>query len=186
MKSSYQALFLGGICTLVSFGCMACHASKDVEVNDYTPQPAHLPLVGGEVAAMPMAVVYQTSGDNAMDLVPVNLSPDGKSVVSYPAPSDLNEGQTPIDMGDGWWLDRRGIGPGTVFTTYTYEEYEAMKQAPSPQEILSHIDRNAHITRMIELPITAAEAASDPAVVRAYTESGFTDCREIPLHQLQR
>ena len=35
------------------------------------------------------------------------------------------------------------------------------------------------ITRMISLPITAAEAASDPAVVRAFVDSGFHGCVEL-------
>lgn len=138
-----------------------------------------LPVIGGGVQAMPPAIVYQVSGDDCMDLVPITLTADGKGVLSYPAPSDLNEGQTPIDLGDGWWLDRRGIGPSSVFTTYTYEQYAAMKQAPSPQELMDHIDRKARITRMIALPITAAEAESDPAVARAYTEGGFVDCKEL-------
>ena len=59
------------------------------------------------------------------------------------------------------------------------EQYEAMKQAPSVRELMDHIDRHVRITRMISLPISAAEAASDPAVARAYTESGFADCVEL-------
>ncbi|MCM1319336.1 MAG: hypothetical protein NC217_03020 [Muribaculaceae bacterium] len=182
MKFSYHTSYMLAAGIILAAGCVSCHTAKSADpAVSLEPKQAQLPLIGSEVQAMPMAIVYQTDGDNAMDLVPITLSADGKTIVSYPAPSDLNEGQTPIDLGDGWWLDRRGIGPNTVFTTYTYEDYEAMKQAPSIKDLMNHIDRNAHITRMIELPITAAEAAADPAVVRAYTESGFTDCREIPL-----
>lgn len=147
------------------------------------PEPGvgkvQLPVIGSEVRAMPHAIVYKVSGDNCMDLVPVTLTADGKGLLSYPAPTDLNESQTPIDLGDGWWLDRRGIGPTSVFTTYTYGQYAAMKNVPSEREIMDHIDRHARITRMVSLPITAAEAASDPAVARAYTEGGFVDCQEL-------
>ena len=175
-------LYIATGITLVA-SLAACHSAPRTSIPEPTSHAkSHLPLIGSEVpAAVPQAIVYQVSGENAMDLVPVTLSADGKSLVSYPAPTDLNEGQTPIDLGDGWWLDRRGIGPSSVFTTYTYEQYAAMQQAPSPQELLRHIDRNVHITRMVQLPISTTEAASDPAVARAYTEGGFTDCTEIPV-----
>lgn len=147
------------------------------------PEPVvgkvQLPVIGTEVRAMPPAIVYKVSGGDVMDLVPVTLTADGKGLLSYPAPTDINDGQTPVDLGDGWWLDRRGIGPTSVFTTYTYGQYAAMKRAPSEREIMDHIDRHVRITRMVSLPVTAAEAASDPAVARAYAEGGFVDCREL-------
>lgn len=157
---------------ILAAGFVSCR-SRQAEVQ---PEQMQLPVLGSSVMAMPKAIVYQVSGDNCMDLVPITLSADGKTVVSYPAPTDLNEGQTPIDLGDGWWLDRRGIGPTSVFTTYTYEEYAAMKTPPSIEQLMKHIDRKAHITRMVQLPITAAYAASDPAVARTYTEGNFEDC----------
>lgn len=160
---------------LLAAGFVSCRSGQP----EPHPEQMQLPVLNGEVMAMPKAIVYQVSGDNCMDLVPITLSADGKKVVSYPAPSDLNEGQTPIDLGDGWWLDRRGIGPTSVFTTYTYEEYAAMKTPPTIEQLLKHIDRKAHITRMIELPITAAYAAQDPAVARTYTEGNFEDCVEL-------
>lgn len=160
----------------------SCHSAARTYIPEgISKNKAEFPIIGSEVQVMPKAIVYQVSGDDAMNLVPVTLSADGKSLVSYPAPSDLNEGQTPINLGDGWWLDRRGIGPNSVFTTYTYDQYEALPQAPSPQELLKHIDRNVRITRMVLLPVSAAEAASDPAVARVYTEGGFKDCTEITL-----
>ncbi|MCM1005645.1 MAG: hypothetical protein NC402_05035 [Prevotella sp.] len=158
---------------------VGCSSTRQQTVETGQSKLTQIPVIGSSVNVIPKAIVYQTTGDNAMDLVPITLSADGKSVVSYPAPSDLNEGQTPINLGDGWWLDRRGIGPNTVFTTYTYEQYAAMKQAPSPKELLEHIDKNVRISRMVQLPITINEADSDPAVVRAYTEGGFVDCKEI-------
>lgn len=178
-KSLYMVAFVAFMA-----GEMSCSTSRErVEAKDVSmPEQVHFPMIGSEPQAMPPAIVYQTTGADCMDLVPITLTADGKGVASYPAPSDLNEGQTPVNLGDGWWLDRRGIGPNSVFTTYTYEEYEAMHNAPSVKELLKHINHKARITRMIALPITASEAASDPAVVRAYTESGFVDCREIPLN----
>lgn len=174
MKIKYTNILLtAGLAAVTLCGCKS-------QASQPEPGKMTLPVIGSEVQVMPPAIVYQVSGGEAgIDLVPITLTADGKSVLSYPAPSDLNEGQTPIELGDGWWLDRRGIGPNSVFTTYTYEQYEAMKQAPSVSELMDHIDRHVRITRMISLPISAAEAASDPAVARAYTESGFADCVEL-------
>lgn len=168
-----------GVAGVLACALASCHASAPVASTPMPEPISSLPVIGDRVAALPHAIVYQVSGDDCMDLVPITLTADGKGVLSYPAPTDLNVGQTPIDLGDGWWLDRRGIGPTSVFTTYTYEEYEAMSQAPSVAELLAHIDHKAHITRMYELPISVQEADSDPAVVRAYTESGFVDCTEL-------
>lgn len=137
------------------------------------------PVIGGGVRAMPRAIVYQVSRADCADLVPITLTADGKGVLSYPAPSDLTADQRPVSLGDGWWLDRRGIGPTSVFTTYTYERYAAMKQAPGIGELMDHIDREARITRMVSLPVSAAEAAADPALARAYAEDGFAGCTVI-------
>lgn len=140
-----------------------------------------MPVLDGAVQAMPRAVVYRMSGDCA-DLVPVTLTADGKRVASYPAPTDLNEGQRPVALGDGWWLDRRGIGPYSVFTDYTYEEYEKLGQAPSADELMKHMAGECKVTRIMYLPVTASQAAADPSVAKAYVANGFKDCEEaVPV-----
>lgn len=173
MKAIYATLPL---CLLA----IGCSVSRPASTTEQTVQgklnPG--PVIGGPVQALPMAVVYRTSG-GCDDRVPITLTDDGKMLLSYPAPTDLNADQMPVNLGDGWWLDRRGISSTSVLTDYTYEEYEALSSAPSPQMLMNHIDPECKITDMWRLPITVQEAASDPAVARAYTESGFADCIKL-------
>lgn len=165
----------------------ACHSNKTTQGTaggNAMPEIGatskyHPTILSGTVAKQPKAIVYRTSVP-CPDLVPVQLSADGTSLISYPAPGDISEAHsTPLQLDGGWWLDRRGIGPGTAFTTYTYAEYSAMAQAPSQSEILAHIDRKAYITDMYALPLTASEAAAKPDICNKYIADGFTDCEKL-------
>ena len=60
-------------------------------------------------------------------------------------------------------LDRRGIGPNTAFTSYTYEEYAALPEAPKPDSLMARIIDSTPFTELYALPITAAEAQADAA-----------------------
>lgn len=120
---------------------------------------------GGQTSAVtaPKALVYTMSGPYA-DNVPVNLSASGR-LVSFPAPTDLSTSSRPVELADGWWLDNRGIGENTAFTTYTYAEYSAMTRTPSPDVIMAHIIPGARVTRILRLPISHREALADTAAL---------------------
>lgn len=123
---------------------------------------------------LPPAIVYRTSGDYD-DLVPITLSPDGKSVESYPAPTDVSPSwSTPLHVADGFLLDRRGISARSAFTCYTYARYCALTEAPSPRVLLDSVIPGARVTEMYALPITAAEAAADTALVNRLIMEGRT------------
>ncbi len=86
-------------------------------------------------------IVYKTKADYQR-FVPVLLTEDGQSLLSYPAPQDLYyEGELalPVALAEGYWLDRRGIGPTAAFLDLTYEEYAALPKPPAPAELLSRI-----------------------------------------------
>lgn len=118
--------------------------------------------------ALPKAVIYQMNGDYAQ-YVPITLSRSGKQVISYPAPTDLNANSTPLDLGNGWWLDRRGgIGSNTAFLDYTYDQYRALKQSPTADELMNHILTNAKVSKFETLPITLNEALQDPSKLQQY------------------
>ena len=123
----------------------------------------------GAVTMIANAVAYRMSGDFA-DNVPVTLASDG-SLASYPAPTDLCEGSTPLALADGWWLDRRGVGSGTVFTRYTYRDYAALGTAPSPSQLLGAVIPGARVTAVMRLPMTLQEAVADTAAVNAFIRS---------------
>jgi len=89
----------------------------------------------------PRALVYKTKKDYRK-LVPVILSSDRSTIISYPHPSDLATGNgysLPVSLKQGYLLDKRGIGPEVAFLKLTYEEYAALKELPNLQEMYSWI-----------------------------------------------
>lgn len=99
-------------------------------------------LRGGETAMpSPDACIYKMKRDYSHN-VPVTMNSERTEIVSYPAPSDLKSGDQlalPTRLHKDYWLDNRGINNNSVFLDYTYEEYAAMPQAPSPEEMMKHI-----------------------------------------------
>lgn len=82
-------------------------------------------------------LVYRAAEEHR-DRVPVLLSTDGSSIVSYPDPKDVRTPDgppLPTDLGKGYWLDNRGIGPSVAFLRFTYAEYGALQASPSLAEL---------------------------------------------------
>lgn len=179
MKTLKTAALILAAATL---GQMAsgCRSPKEAAAESSMSATIDAPvsMVGPNVQAMPSAIVYRTSADYA-DKVPVTLSPDGGKVVNYPAPTDLSANSTPILLGDGYLLDRRGIGRYTVFTTYTYDEYRRLKQAPTPDELLAAVIPGSGVTEIISLPVTASQAWADPESCRRFIADGFKGCKVV-------
>lgn len=123
-------------------------------------------------SAVPQAIIYSTNGD-WYDKVPVTLNEDRTQLISFPAPSDITPEQAPVSVGEGLWLDRRGITENTAFTNWTYEEYAALERVPSPDEIMNNLIPDAKITEIIKLPITAYSANEDPMIVREMVNDGL-------------
>lgn len=97
------------------------------------------------VMAMPDVLVYKTKANYRM-LVPVLLSPDKKTVVSYPDPIDVlggSQGPAPLKLHKGYLLDKNGIGWNSAFLKLTYEEYGKLKEVPTPEALYAMIvDKN--------------------------------------------
>jgi len=92
--------------------------------------------------SLPPIVVYKTTKDYSKN-VAVTLSEDKKTIVAYPAPTDVSERSYPTALHKGYWLDNRGISPHTAFLSITYEEYAKLKKAPSLEELYKMIiDKN--------------------------------------------
>ena len=122
-------------------------------------RPDDAPLRGGALpdAALPQAVAYRMSGPYA-DNIAVTLSPDGKTLLFYPAPSDLSADSSPLPIADGWYLSRCGITANSVFTRYTYASYRALPSAPTPAELLAAVIPGARVTALQPLPLTPSAA----------------------------
>lgn len=125
----------------------ACQSTKKMNNENQNNEPpleritTMKPLNGGINVSSPPVFIYKTNGDYYNN-VPVIMNNDRTAIVSYPAPTDLSYGgklRLPTRLVDGYLLDNRGIGPNVAFLSYTYQEYSKMKEAPSMEELMSHI-----------------------------------------------
>lgn len=168
------AVLLAGCCTAKK---SAGEMSAD---NNAAPRPAavSLPDKGFKPAPAPMpsARIYKIDAAYA-SLVPVTVS--GTSLISYPAPSDVTSATAPVELADGWWLDRAGIGSDTRFLRWTRSEYHDLSETPSPSQIEDAIIPGARPSRIVTLPLSAAEAAADTAAVNALIRRGLPGCTTI-------
>ena len=100
--------------------------------------------------ASPRVIIYKMKKDYSQN-VPVILSADKKTIVSYPHPRDVyTNGKLafPTPLKDGYWLDNRGIGENVAFLSYTYEEYAALSEAPDLSLLYKKIIDKDPITEM--------------------------------------
>lgn len=108
------------------------------------------------VSAVLNASVFKMSGDYS-DNVAVGVDPDGR-LTYFPAPTDISVSSRPVSLGNGWWLNRQGLGKGYRFTKYTFEEYAKLPSVPSMQELVDAIIPGASVTEFKMLDIPASEA----------------------------
>lgn len=164
------ALAIGSLATLC-----ACAPARKSSTPAVSPAPPAIVRIGpGRTiggAPEPSAVIYRTNG-NYDDNVPVNVSAAGL-LLSYPAPTDLRDA-SPLPLAAGFLLDRRGIGPNTAFTRYTYATYSALPAPPAPDSIMAAIIPGACVTESLTLPMTLTEALADTAAVNAYIRRNLT------------
>lgn len=120
---------------LMSATMIGCSAPKEsastVKENSITESHTY---------ALPPVVVYKTTKDY-YDKVPVGLSSDKKSIVSFPGKGDVRMGDgyaTPVRLHDGYLLDRRGVGRNSAFTDITYEEYAKIENV-TRKMLMEHI-----------------------------------------------
>lgn len=119
---------------------------------------------------LPKAIVYKTNVP-CTDNVVISLNNDGTGVLSYPAPTDVSADSAPLQLPDGWLLDRRGIGPNPAFISMTYRQYAALRSAPSPAELLRMVLPDVHVTELRRLSMTPQQAEADTAAVMAEIRS---------------
>lgn len=125
------------------------------------------PIAGGPLQhALPRAIVYRTNVP-CPDKVVISLNADRTAVLSYPAPTDVSAASSALPLADGWWLDRRGMGPNPAFIDMTYSQYAALSQAPGPAELMKMIIPGIEVTEVRRLDMTPQQAAADTAAVNA-------------------
>ncbi|MBU2651249.1 MAG: hypothetical protein KKA81_09970 [Bacteroidetes bacterium] len=98
----------------------------------------------------PPVIVYKTNNDYSRN-VPVILTMDKKNIASYPGPGDLKykgEFAYPVELHNGYLLDRRGITDRVAFLDYSYEEYSKLEKTPTREELMNHILDKDPLTEM--------------------------------------
>lgn len=160
------------ICFLfLSFMIVACSTGKSGSPSVEAGSVEAVMAFGknpGQSKALPKAVIYRTNGDY-MDNVPVTLNDSRTTLMSFPAPTDVNKRSVPVDLGDGWLFDRRGgIGANTVFLYYTYGEYAALKSTPSVSVLMDSIIPGSAVTQYVLTPVSFHEAAANPEILKKY------------------
>lgn len=151
------------ICAAIALGVVSC-SKKNVSPEEGMPvqqgvqilKPAVLGF--GPTRTVLKASAFKMSGDYA-DNVAVTLNADG-SLAYFPDPSDISEASKPVALGNGWYLNRQGISPRSVFTRYTFEEYSKLKQVPTTEELKAAIIPGARVAGWQQLPYTPQEAMS--------------------------
>ncbi len=153
-------------------GCKA-KTMKTVDDTPITPQNV---ILGSEPRdVMPRAVAYRTNGDYSQ-YVTINVSPAGQ-ILAFPDPRDIGPQSTPLELGDGWLLDRRGgIGENTRFIRLTYTDYHNLPAPPTIFELKEAIIKDARVTQTIVFSdLTPSQAARDPKkvmqLIREYEKS---------------
>ena len=117
----------------------ACSTTKETAaVTSGVIAAAPTGAISERAQALPHIIIYKMKADYS-NLVPVTMNPQRTVITSYPAKSDIRPSAKPVALNDGWYLDRRGIGPNTVFTDYTYEQYANLEKTPSVSELMEHI-----------------------------------------------
>lgn len=86
-------------------------------------------------------LIYKTKNDYYLK-VPIILSEDKKTIVSYPHPSDLNiNGKycLPTKLEGGYLLDNRGVNFNVVFIKMDYVDYSKLNTPPEMKELFNMI-----------------------------------------------
>ena len=98
-------------------------------------------------------IVYKTKA-KYKNLVPVQLSTDRKTVVSFPARTDVQPTGSgfplPIALHVGYWMDRIGVGPNTAYIKLTYTQYRDLKNDLSAAELNKLIIDRSPITEICD------------------------------------
>ncbi len=168
------AIFAGGILVMA---VAACHTQKDNGVTAENAVVSARPesMVVGHSSMIPKAVVYRTNGPFSEN-VPIIMSANRKEIVSFPAPSDIHPDVAPVELAEGYLLDRHGVGINSAFTRYTYDEYSTLPVAPSLRHLRQMVIPGAIVTDLVRLPFPLTTALADTARVNRLIRQGFPGC----------
>ncbi|MCD6012932.1 MAG: hypothetical protein K0Q79_2794 [Flavipsychrobacter sp.] len=124
---------------------------------------SEVPKTLAQSSALPRVLVYKTKA-KYRNLVPVQLSPDKKAIVSYPATTDVVSTGSgfplPVALHEGYWLDRVGISRNTAYLKLTYKEYSKLVTQPTAEELYKMIIDKAPITEVCDCGLRSGKNTS--------------------------
>jgi len=117
-------------------------------------------------------VVYKTRKDYR-DLVSVQLSSDGTTIVAFPAPSDALF-QKPMELADGYLLKRM---PGDAYLSLTIDAYAENSRSYTAEDLLALvIDKDPYVEKY-DCSICATMDTS--AINTLIREKKLNKCRSL-------
>ena len=113
------------IISVVLLGCRATRKTKSSSFN---------------VMDLKNVVVYKSKSDYSNN-VPIMYSKELGSIISYPAPTDVERFKElkPIELSEGYLLDQIGVNLRTVYLEYSLDEYSEFREAPSLETMTKKI-----------------------------------------------
>jgi len=172
MCMRYFVLVLLFVSVLLSGSCSKKTTVQAGAAKDNQAMTAH--------NALPPCIIYKTKADYSKQ-VPVGMSEDKKSIVSYPDVKDVMINGSypyPLPLEDGFLLDNKGIGPDVAFLDYTYEAYSRLPKTPDAAELMKHI--------LVKNPLTAmyrcgskSQYRNIEAELNVIIHSGLKGCKRL-------
>ena len=169
-KFVYVVFFAG-----ILFAC----SSLKVKQNSKPIHSAPIP-VKHDNQALRKGMIIKTNED-ITNLVPVRLSKDKKSILSYPAPSDLPF-QTTYQLENGYLLDLVGVNENSAYLDLTIQTYKKLNQVYSLEEMKNHLKI---ISPFVELYECSYESDQSSTIIQLnqWIRQGLLSekCKKIPL-----
>lgn len=169
-----SAILFGGL-MVISCGS-GKNAALQKEVAPLLPAGTGVESHANDVAALPHVRLYKMRKDYSGN-VAVTMNEARTQIVSYPDPVDIRPSVAPVPLGDGWYLDRRGVSANTVFTDYTFEQYAALGQVPSRETLMKHIIDKYPFTALWDCGTQESSAEHLKEIIR----NGFRGCTPLYL-----
>lgn len=167
---------------ILSIGLTACHSTKtDITQGTSPVGDTEVRSPDNDVPSIrrePATRAFRPNGDYAANVM-VTLSPDCREVISYPECNEVDSSMAPVKLSRGYYLDRGGVGPNTVFLRWTYDEYSRLPETPTPSQIIEAVIPDSHIAEIIEIPLGMNYAKIHPEMADTILTTRFNEVKLI-------
>ncbi len=141
-----------GIAFILMITIISCSPKTHINDSQKMEDEQKEKTGGTVVQAIPPLIIYKTKNDYS-DKVPVILSEDKSKITSYPAASDLirnGELTLPVELHDGFLLDKRGINQNVAFLDISYGTFTKAMRVYTVQQLYDMIIDKDPLTEMYD------------------------------------